>query len=272
MSEDEQPSPGAFNPGAASPAFDKAMHYLDRKVSRAIREFGLLADGDRVLVALSGGKDSLTLLHALLRRRRWRPEHYEIVACHVRGGMCGGACSLEELLAGYCADLEVPFRVVEQELGEPPPGGRERSPCFVCSWHRRKALFRVAREEGCNLVAFGHHKDDLAETLLLNLLWQGRHESMLPRQPLFEGELTIIRPLVLVDERDIGRVARLGDLPAHVCPCPYGQTSKREVAGEIIRIVREAGCGGVTNNLLRSALAGRTVEGHAPKGNRPPAT
>jgi tRNA 2-thiocytidine biosynthesis protein TtcA len=244
-----------------SAAFDKALHYLDRKVSRAIREFGLVGEGDRIVVALSGGKDSLALLHALVRRRRSRPEPYELMACHVRGGLCGGACSLADLLAEVCREVDVPFVVIDQELGSasgmPRRGnGRPLSPCFVCSWHRRKALFVVAQQHGFNLVAFGHHKDDIAETLLLNLLWQGRHESMLPRQPLFGGQVTIIRPLALVDESELARLARLGDLPAHTCPCPYGETSKRETAAEIIRLVRQAGGRSVTNNLLRSALSG----------------
>jgi tRNA(Ile)-lysidine synthase TilS/MesJ len=143
------------------------------------------------------------------------------------------------------------------------------SPCFVCSWHRRKALFQTAREQRCAVVALGHHKDDIAETLLLNLMWQGRHETMLPRQPLFDGELTLIRPLAMVDESELSRLSRLGNLPAHSCPCPYGRRSQRETVAEIIRIVRRAGNRSVTDNLLRSASsAGNSLAGHEPPAGK----
>jgi tRNA 2-thiocytidine biosynthesis protein TtcA len=261
------PAPATPDRPADKDRFERALRFLDKKISRAIRDYDLVGEGDRVMVALSGGKDSLVLLHALARRRRWHREQYELVACHVQGGLCGGACSLASLLAGVCRDLGVPFRLVQQELGGPSEdatGRRTRlSPCFVCSWHRRKALFAQAEADGCGSVAFGHHKDDIAQTLLLNLLWQGRHESMLPRQPMFDGRVTIIRPLALVDESETARIARLGGLPAHVCPCPHAERSKREVAGEIIRLAREAGCHNVTSNLVASALRGRDLlNGH----------
>jgi tRNA 2-thiocytidine biosynthesis protein TtcA len=249
------PTDGAKGPWvAAVPGYLRALRFLDRTTSRAIRDFALLEDGDRVLVAVSGGKDSMVLLETLARRRAWRAERYDLVACHVDDGVCLG-CGFRERLAEVCAGLQVSLRIVQERT---LPGADEVaggvSPCFVCAWRRRKALFTAAEEERCGLVAFGHHRDDVAETLLLNLLWHGRHETMEPRRPMFDGRVTIIRPFALVEERDIARVARLGSLPVHACACPHSRDSKREVAAELIRSARSAGCRGATANLARSAL------------------
>ncbi|GAB4253871.1 MAG: ATP-binding protein [Thermoleophilia bacterium] len=231
------------------------MQFLERRVARAVRDFDLITEGDRILVGVSGGKDSLVLLEALARRRRWRPENYELLACHVVDGVCGPTCSYASRLGEICAGLDVPLKVITERtvptLEELETGIR---PCWLCSWRRRKVLIKTADAEGCNLIALGHHKDDIAETLLLNLLWQGRHESMLPKQPLFAGRITLIRPLALTDAGAVARLARLREYPLHECPCPYAEDSKRETARQIIRLAREAGVRDVTSNLVRTVF------------------
>ena len=245
--------------------YDRSLRYLNRKVARADREFGLLQEGDHVLVAVSGGKDSLVMLEVLARRLAWHQVHYRLTACHVESGQCPPTCGYAAVLEEQCAELGVPLRVVQAERLDPPAlAGGGPSPCFLCSWRRRKALFLSAREAGCNLVALGHHKDDLAQTLLLNLLWQGRHETMPVRRPMFGGELAIIRPLALVDESQVARVCRLGGLPVHTCTCPHASGSKRETAAELIRSARRAGCRHAVDNLVASVLRGRLPEHAAP--------
>jgi tRNA 2-thiocytidine biosynthesis protein TtcA len=248
--------------------YERALRYLNRKVSRADREFDLLHEGDHVLVAVSGGKDSLVMLDILARRLAWHRIRYRLTACYVESGLCTPECTYREVLSDHCASLGVPLRVVGadpvDELGgsaapSASDGGPQAleagpSPCFLCSWRRRKALFLTAAEEGCGVVALGHHKDDLAQTLLLNLLWQGRHETMMPRREMFGGRLTIVRPLALAGESEIARVCRLGALPLHSCVCPHASASKREVAAELIRAARRAGCKAAVDNLVASSL------------------
>jgi tRNA 2-thiocytidine biosynthesis protein TtcA len=242
--------------------YDRSLRYLNRRVARADREFGLLHDGDHVLVAVSGGKDSLVMLEVLARRLAWHRMRYALTACYVESGLCPPGCGYAAVLGEQCARLGVPLRVVQAEPLESretyrPAATREPSACFLCSWRRRKALFLTAQETGCNLVALGHHKDDLAQTLLLNLLWQGRHETMPPRRPMFGGRLTIIRPLALADESQVARVCRLGGLAVHTCVCPHAAASKRETAAELIRAARRAGCRHAVDNLVASAFRGR---------------
>lgn len=235
-------------PKIVSP-FERALHFFDRKVSRAIRDFELIEPGDRIMVALSGGKDSLALLHALALRRAWRPESYELVACHVRNSL-DVVENTAEALKAVCDRLEVPFLAIEGETPSNQSLRESLSPCFLCARFRRKALFEVAKAKGCKKIAFGHHQDDLARTLLLNLLWHGKHESMRPKQPMFDME--IIRPLALLEEKDVLRLAKLGGFPIQPCACEWGKESKREVAKQLIDLAKESGCRDATANLFKS--------------------
>jgi len=257
--------------------FEKAIFYLDRKVTKAIRRFGLLHDGDRVLVGVSGGKDSLMLLHVLVRRRQWRPERYELVACHVRQEWSSASTSLETLLARECKVLEVPFLCVTADPLPPPEALRAKTaPCLLCSRRRRKALFEAAVAHGCRTVALAHHKEDAAETLLLNLLWQGRCEGLAPRREFFGGVVTVIRPLLLVDEADLARACRLYGFPALTCSCPQAERSRRETAARMLAWARENGARDVAANLLNVSLKllalGESEVGTArkPRENGPP--
>lgn len=239
--------------------FEKAIFYLDRKVSRLIGQFGLIADGDRVLIGLSGGKDSLILLHVLARRRHWRPERYDLVACHVRqecletsnpaaqADTVAGP-QLEDLLAHECKELKVPFLTITADPMPRPEELREKvSPCLLCSRRRRHALFKAAVAHECRSVALAHHKDDVAETLLLNLLWQARCEGIPPRREFFGGLITVIRPLLLVEEAELSRVCRLRGFPARTCSCPFADRSQRETAARILAFAREAGAAAAIN-------------------------
>ncbi len=228
---------------------------MDRKAARAIRDYDLIRTGDRILVAVSGGKDSLVLLHLLARRRAWRRDGYSLLAAYVEGGQCAPGCAFGAELTATCGELEVPLRIVSKPM---VPADHELrgqvSPCFVCSWRRRRILFEAAEKEGCSTIALGHHLDDIAETLLLNLLWHGRHDTMRPRQEMFGGRFAIIRPLALVEERAVARAATIGGLRVHACACRYADASKREVAAEMLRVAREARCHRAADNLVRSVL------------------
>ena len=228
---------------------DTQAYWLLKPFNRAVREFGMLADGDRVAVALSGGKDSLSLLRLLDLRRRSVPERYEITAIHVLGDGSGALQPhppLADWLAanGYYCHFE-PFTLAQDE--SLPLG------CQRCTWNRRKILFTAAQRLGCNVVAFGHHADDLAQTTLLNLLYNGVAETMAPRREFFDGQIRAIRPMCYIPETDLRRFARACDFPPAPPACPQAETSRRHLAADLLRQALRASPAARTN-LLRAGI------------------
>lgn len=203
---------------------------LLKSFARACKEFGLLEEGDRVAVALSGGKDSTSLLDLTLRYRERAGFSYEVVAVHVVG-TAAGFPDLTEVLRPWLEALGVEYRFVPLEL---PPGEPLPLTCFRCAWNRRKALFLAADALGCNKLALGHHADDAAVTALLNLLFTGRLETLEPRVPFFGGRITVIRPLIYIPAKELARYARLSGFPV-APPCPYQPDDNRRRVAEFLR-------------------------------------
>jgi tRNA 2-thiocytidine biosynthesis protein TtcA len=215
------------------------LFYLLNKLNQCHREHGLLADGDRICLALSGGKDSCTLLDALLQRRGL--ERYEVIAVHVlpASDMACGARADVPALRAWLEGLGVAYHMARAEEPQGEPRREQQSPCFYCAWRRRKVLFRVAQELGCNKLALAHTADDVAETTLLNLFYQAQLGGMDPRVPLFGGALTLIRPLAYVPEEEIERYAEEAGFPPPPPSCPVGKGSKRALMRRILRMVEE---------------------------------
>ncbi len=209
-----------------------AAKEMRRLVGRAIHERTMLEDGDRVLVAVSGGKDSLSLLWLLRERLRRIPISYEILAVHVDPGFGAGSSSR---MAAFFEEHGFAFRIIQGDFG-PRAHSPENleNPCFLCSRLRRKALFETAGALGFNKIAFGHHKDDLIETLFLNLFYGGSISTMAPVQGFFEGRLTAIRPLYRVEEKVVGRYARDMGWPEIDLGCPTAGRSKRSEIREML--------------------------------------
>ncbi len=207
----------------SQPSPEKLTFYLLKNVNKAIREFNMIADGDRVAVAVSGGKDSRSLLHLLRARQRTVRERYDLVALHVEAGIPGYP-ALRPVLEPWFRELGVDYAFVPLEL---PPDEPLPLNCFRCSWNRRKALFLKAHELGCNKLAFGHHADDAAHTTLLNLFYSGRLETMSPCARFFDGQITLIRPLIYLEERQLNQLAGALAFPLHQTTCPLSDTSKR---------------------------------------------
>ncbi|MBU0514152.1 MAG: tRNA 2-thiocytidine(32) synthetase TtcA [Proteobacteria bacterium] len=203
--------------------WDKQIHAL---TGRALQRYGMLAPGDRVLIGVSGGKDSLTLLDLMLARRKVIPFGFEVLAAHVHPGT-------EDYDPGPLIDhfqsRGVEYRLVDSDAVPRAHSTENReSPCFLCAQVRRTALFKLADELGCAKLALAHHKDDVIETLFLNMLYAGNVSTMRPMQELFGGRLHLIRPLVLVDEAQTRRYAREFDLPVTDACCPSSGRTRRD--------------------------------------------
>ena len=195
---------------------------LKERFVRAFATYRLLEDDDHVLVGLSGGKDSLLLLELLAQRAKIHHPRFKVEAIHVRMENIGYETSAD-YLQQFCNDLGVTLHIVTTSFEE----SEEKPPCFLCSWYRRKQLFNLAQQLGCNKIALGHHRDDLIHTALMNLTFQGRFGTMPARLQMRKMPLTIIRPLCLIDEADIKRYAELREYQPLKKLCPYEHDTNR---------------------------------------------
>ena len=224
---------------------------------RALDDFDMIQDGDRIAVGLSGGKDSLSLLAALAEMRRFYPKKYELYAVTVAMGFKGMDLGL---VREYCDSIGVTLSVVETNIAEVVFDIRkEDNPCSLCAKMRRGALNGRAAELGCNKIALGHNLDDVIETLLLCLFFEGRLYTFAPVTYLDRTGIHSIRPLIYVDERDIVSFARRVGLPVLVSTCPVDKSTKR---AEIKEFIKEQGkVYKDLPNRLFSAVKGSKIPG-----------
>ena len=197
---------------------------LQRQLGEAIKEFSLIEKGDRILIGLSGGKDSLALLD-LLGERMARSNHYfTIEAMHVRMRNIHYTSDTSYLQA-QCKKWDIPFHVVE--TGFEPDRNAKRTPCFLCSWNRRKTLFNEAQRLHCNKIALGHHQDDILRTALMNLTFNGTFSTMPVRISMRKFCMTIIRPLARMAEDDLKSWAAMQHYHPVDKVCPFDGVSNR---------------------------------------------
>ena len=205
---------------------------LTKRFHKACADYGLIADGDHLLVGLSGGNDSLALVELLGKRAQIFVPRFRVTALHVRvreRAYLSDMSALEK----FCQAFGVSLIVKDTEITEKPARG-EKDPCFLCAWYRRKVLFETAQELGCNKIALGHHKDDIVETLLMNLVFQGAFATMPPCLPMEKMPIQIIRPLCLIEEKDLVRYAELQAYPKQTRLCPFEKESSRAEVKQLL--------------------------------------
>jgi tRNA 2-thiocytidine biosynthesis protein TtcA len=209
----------------------------------------MIAHGDRILVGLSGGKDSLALMWVLHERLFRVPIEYTLHAVYIDPGFKGG---FAKGLEAYCRETGYPLRVERSDYGPISHSRVNReNPCFLCARLRRKRLFEIAHEIGCNKIALGHHKDDIIETLLMNMCYAGEISTMVPFQPFFDGKFVVIRPLGYTDEKLIQRFAGEKQFPNFHNPCPSATQSKRQEIKELLARLYQSNHK-IKGNLFRS--------------------
>lgn len=218
---------------------------LNRSVGKALHTYDMIGDGDRIAVGLSGGKDSWALLYLLTERLTRAPISYTIHPIHIDLGFENGG---SDIIRSYARQKGWQIHVEHTDFGPVAHSDVNReNPCFLCARKRRQRLFEVADRLGCTKLALGHNKDDLIETLFMNMFYAGEISTMVPLQPFFQGRFTVIRPLAYTDEDSLRRFAVHMAWPVIENPCPSAGRSKR---GEVKTLL---------HNLYRS---NRKVKGN----------
>ncbi len=220
---------------------------------RAVDDYKMIEEGDKIAVGLSGGKDSLAMLYALAELRRFYPNKFEIVAIAVHLGFDGFDLSKIEAL---CKELNVPMTIVETQIAQVVFETRkETNPCSLCAKMRKGAFNEKAKELGCNKSAYAHHRDDVVETMLMSMLYESRFHTFSPVTYLDRMDLTLIRPLIYVNEADIIGFKNAYQLPIVKNPCPMDGYSKREYAKELVKQLSEE-TKGAKDHIFRAITEG----------------
>jgi tRNA 2-thiocytidine biosynthesis protein TtcA len=228
---------------------------IKSRMERGIVDFGMIRPGDKIAVGVSGGPDSLSLLNLFLDGFGYVTNEFSILAVHVELGFDrSGELKNRRILESHFQNLHVDYRIVQsgnaKEFLSPGAG---KNPCFLCSLRRRKRMYEVAHGEKCNKIAYGHHRDDIIETLLLNILYGRKIGTMYPVQTVFYGRMTLIRPFVYVEESKLKRFARESCLPELPRLCPMAGKTRREIVKEtILRLQKTEKAANIRNNIFNS--------------------
>ncbi len=232
---------------------------------RAIDDYQMIENGDKIAVGISGGKDSLTLLYALHGLRRFYPQKFELIAITVNLGYREFNV---EPLRELCVKLEIPYKVIDTDIADIVFNKNpNENPCSLCAKLRKGALNDAAKKLGCNKVAYAHHKDDIIETMILSLIFEGRFHSFSPKTFLDRTELTVIRPLMYLSEADVIGFKNKMELPIVKNPCPVDGHTKRQYAKDLLRKLNLEHPG--TKDRMFTAILRGNIKGWPPKNENP---
>lgn len=224
---------------------------------KAVDDYQMIQKGDKIAIGISGGKDSLTLLYALKHLQRFYPNKFELIAVTVNLGY--EEFHLDKVRA-LCEELNVPYHVVDTDIAKIIFEERkETSPCSLCAKMRKGALNEKVKELGCNKVAYAHHKDDIIETMLLSLIYEGRFYSFAPVTYLDRMDLTVIRPMMYVPEVDVIGFEKRYQLPVEKNPCPVDGVTRREYVKNLLRQLNLDNPG--VKNRMFTAISNGNIRG-----------
>lgn len=200
---------------------------------RAIDTYQMIEENDKIAIGISGGKDSLALLHAMHGLKRFYPKKFDIIAITVDLGFQNVDF---EKIKELCASLDVPYFISKTDIAQIIFEDRkETNPCSLCAKMRKGSLNELAKANGCNKIAYAHHKDDVVETMMMSLIYEGRFHTFSPVTYLDRMDLTVIRPMMYVREADVIGFANLYQLPVLKSPCPADGYTKRESTKDLLK-------------------------------------
>ena len=226
-------------------------------VRKACDDYEMIDEGDKIAIGISGGKDSLTLLYALSHLRRFYPKHFEVVAVTVDLGFNNLDLSkIKEL----CESLNVTYHIEKTDIYDVVFNVRKESnPCSLCAKMRKGALNDTMKKIGCNKIAYAHHKDDVIDTMLLSLIYEGRFHTFSPVTYLDRTDLTVIRPLIYMNESDVLGFVNKYDVPVVKSPCPVDKKTKREFVKDIVKDINKETPG--VRNRMFAAIKDSNIKG-----------
>jgi len=210
---------------------------INHLVGKAIHDWNMILENERILVAVSGGKDSQALLEILFSFKQKAPVNFDLLPVYIDAGF---EDSFAKEFKEYVENKYGTLRIEYKNYGVLAHSEKNsENPCFLCSRLRRKKLFEIAKEEGCRKIALGHNKDDIIETLFINMFYAGKIGTMKPRQSFFDGGLDIIRPLSYVEKKDITLFGKRFELPEFVNNCPSANRTKRSEIRSLLETLYE---------------------------------
>lgn len=227
---------------------------LRKRVEKAIFDFKMIENGDRILIGVSGGSDSLALLKMFHDGLALAPKQFSYIAVHIDMGFEDPSPQLWETLEQHFQSIQVAYKIVHTKIAELAlDPNAKKNPCFICAHNRRRKIYEIAHELGCNKIAYGHHKDDIVETLLINILYGRRIEAMSPIQSVFQERMHIIRPFSYIEEELIKQFAAESNLPVAPKLCAMDGNSRRDTVKQMIaRIQAQEKNQNIRENIFKS--------------------
>lgn len=225
----------------------KVVNNIRKRIGKTIYSHSLIEENDRILIGLSGGKDSYVLLDSLADRRKYLPFNFEIIAAHIHIENIGYQTD-KKYLQHICDERKIPLHYFDFEIEKPED--LKKSMCFLCSWYRRKTLFKASKTLECNKLALGHHMDDAVETLLLNQIFHGSLSGLPHKLKMFEGRVHVIRPLLEMRNKEMLTYANEMSFQQQLKDCPYTNTNRQTIRN-LLQTIENINPAGV-KNIFRS--------------------